>query len=94
MWPGSFLVEDKVIDLSKLPWHECKLHRFDGRKVHAACAMAGNFAYIEAEDYIPIANQCPDLPGRWQYRHATLDELELILRMCRQVEAFIKEHGG
>lgn len=82
-----------MTDLSKLPWDECVLPRFNGWKVHARKAPAGNFAYIEADGRIPIANQRPDLPGHWQYRHATVEEIEQIAEMCRTVEEFIREHS-
>lgn len=83
-----------MTDLSKLPWGECVLPRFRGLKVQVGKAPAGNFAYIQADGYVPIANQRPDWPEHWHYRDSTLDEIELITQMCRTVEAFIKEHGG
>lgn len=82
-----------MTDLSKLPWDGCVLPRFKGRKARVRKAQAGNFAYIEADGYISIANQCPDMPGHWHYKDSTLDELELILRMCRIVELFIARHA-
>lgn len=82
-----------MTDLSKLPWDELKLPDLGNWTVHAKCAMTGNFAYIEADNYCPIATQCRDWPGRWEYRRCTVDEIEQIAKMCRMVEEFIEKHG-
>lgn len=83
-----------MTDLSELPWTECELPDFNGRKVHAAEAVSGNFAYIAAEDYYTLAIQCEKWPGRWEYRRCTVDEIEQIAEMCRAVERFIESHTG
>lgn len=83
-----------MTDLSKLPWHECVLPRFNGRKYSVIYDRTFGRASIVNRRWNAIASLCEDSCDRWRIRESgTLCELRKILAMRRTVEAFIASHS-